>query len=1355
MSFDHVVHAALDLPPPRFRSLAELLFADGDPAAVVLVGPVGHREVRVTLGDLRRAAHRAGAWVREAGLAAGDTVVLLRLPRTPEIPLAVAFLALAVQGLRVVLPMTFDASSLPALLDGASAAMWCADDATAREACAALGVRAFSVIDDLRLGEAAPEAPLPALDPEREALVLTTSGSLGEPRLLAYTEAALLRVGAAWEAAGLMDPARTGGPSLCPLLSHSMGVRNVLHAVWNRRPTLLLPPEWLHERPAEAARYLLAHPPAHLTGGPALLRALAEYARVDPDLRAHVVPRLRCLVSSGAGFDPALAALFPEAVVANAFGTTETQQVLSTLLGGAPGSLGRPLPGVSVAVAYVDETRAIGRLFVRSPFGARRYVGGTALPEWLETGDLARCEGDDLFHVGRADADFLKSGLGLKVPLAGLEGAGLPGLEALVCFEAPARDGLVAVAFVGERDPGDAALQADVREAIAARREHAPQGPLSELRAVVLAAGRPPLRGPGKLDRERVRREHADRLAAVSEARPRVPRECLEVPPAGGAATQPHLAELRRAIGLDRAFVRAEGDHLFDADGARVLDLVGGYGANLLGHGHPAIRDAVLGALRGVPQMDQGAARPEAEALARALSLRVGAETGRRYVTCFASTGAEAVELALKHALLERRAQLPADRRPVILALRGAFHGKTLGALNALSSADQRAPFAALLGARTVFLPAEGGPEAEALLRATAASEPLLAVLAEPVLGEGGVVEVPPAWLAQLRLPGVPLIVDEIQCGLGRTGAWLASAGVRADYYLLGKALGGGVAKIAVVLIDRARYRPEFDELQGSTFAGDTLSCAVARAVLAVIERDDVPRRAREAGERLRARLLAVAARHPLSVKAVRGRGLMLGVELAAPSGAILGALARRGLGYVAASFLLHRHRVRALPTLSAPATLRLASSAYVDDAAIEQAGAAFEALAGALEAGDLRALLGHLAGDDGERADWPAERTPRVGERTAARSLRRPAPVDPATDGPAPDFRLEREPPAPGARRVAFLHNPLHPADELTGDAPSLGGLPAEQRLALAGRLEVLLGLQPLLMFSRNLFGGRVWLAGLTLPASPQALDHLHRTGEHGLVRRRLQEALEMAAGLGCETVTFGAHTSILTADATTVEAPPGVQVSSGNSFTVAIALAQLEQACARAGVDLGPGGRVAVVGAGGNIGSALTRLLLQRTAARLLLVGRPGSRARLEERLASRLHDARVAITDDPAALRGCDAIVLATSATEPVVLPAHVAADRPVVILDLAVPRGASPHLREARPRALLIDAGLVRLPGDADFRLAPHLPPGVVPACAAEALLMGLEPRPLKLAGSIRPEDVEVLAALGRAFGLGPA
>jgi 4-aminobutyrate aminotransferase-like enzyme len=249
----------------------------------------------------------------------------------------------------------------------------------------------------------------------------------------------------------------------------------------------------------------------------------------------------------------------------------------------------------------------------------------------------------------------------------------------------------------------------------------------------------------------------------------------------------------------------------------------------------------------------------------------------------FSISGAEAVEIALKTAVA-------ATGRSGILAFEPSYHGLTLGALAVTSRPEFRAPFRALLHPQVQRLPFACDPgRIEELLRSAEVAAGIAAVIVEPIVGREGVLVPPPGWLARLaglcRAAGTVLIADEIFTGFGRTGTLFAveAEDVRPDLLCCGKALGGGLP-IAAVVGRRTLFRvweTPGEALHTATFLANPLACAAALAVLEVLEREALPARAARLGAIVGNRCAAWRERFPETVAALRGRGLLWGVELA------------------------------------------------------------------------------------------------------------------------------------------------------------------------------------------------------------------------------------------------------------------------------------------------------------------------------------------------------------------------------------------------------------------------------------------------------------------------------------------
>ena len=329
------------------------------------------------------------------------------------------------------------------------------------------------------------------------------------------------------------------------------------------------------------------------------------------------------------------------------------------------------------------------------------------------------------------------------------------------------------------------------------------------------------------------------------------------------------------------ALARGDGCVVWDVDGNAYLDLVAGIAVSALGHAHPAIVQAVTEqAGRLAHTSNLYLHEPQVELAERLIGL-LGVE-GRVF---FANSGAEANEAAIK---LVRRKQGPG--RPVFVATENSFHGRTMGALSLTGKSSIRDPFGPF-GLEVRFVPYGDS----AALRDAVGSD-CAAVFLEPCQGEAGVVPAPEGYLRDARAAcdeaGALLVVDEIQSGMGRTGAWYAHQreGIVPDVVTLAKGLGGGLPIGACIGIgDCGSALGKGDH--GSTFAGNPIACAAALAVLDTIERDGLLANATEVGNRIAAGVEATG--HPL-VTGVRGTGLWRAITLTAPAAAAVEAAARR-----------------------------------------------------------------------------------------------------------------------------------------------------------------------------------------------------------------------------------------------------------------------------------------------------------------------------------------------------------------------------------------------------------------------------------------------------------------------------
>jgi len=344
-----------------------------------------------------------------------------------------------------------------------------------------------------------------------------------------------------------------------------------------------------------------------------------------------------------------------------------------------------------------------------------------------------------------------------------------------------------------------------------------------------------------------------------------------------------------------RVLVRGEGAYVWDADGRRYLDLLAGIAVNALGHAHPTLTAAISAQLGTLGHVSNFFATPTQIGLAERLLHLAGAPDGSRVF--FTNSGTEAVEAAFKMA---RRNRGDDGSRTRVLALEGGFHGRSMGALSLTAKAAYREPFEPLPGGvehvpfgDTAALDEAFSPEAVAERGGVAA------LVLEPLQGEAGVRPLPAGYLAHARRltaeADALLVLDEVQTGVGRTGSWFAfqqpeiGGGVVPDVVTVAKGLGGGFPVGAAIAFGERAAALLGRGQHGTTFGGNPVAAAAGLATLGVIERDGLLENVRRVGAVLRTEI--ESAGNPL-VAGVRGRGLLLAVQLTRPVAAEVAAAA-------------------------------------------------------------------------------------------------------------------------------------------------------------------------------------------------------------------------------------------------------------------------------------------------------------------------------------------------------------------------------------------------------------------------------------------------------------------------------
>jgi acetylornithine/N-succinyldiaminopimelate aminotransferase len=333
-------------------------------------------------------------------------------------------------------------------------------------------------------------------------------------------------------------------------------------------------------------------------------------------------------------------------------------------------------------------------------------------------------------------------------------------------------------------------------------------------------------------------------------------------------------------------FVRGDGVRLYDASGREYLDLLSGIGVAALGHAHPGLARALAEQAQTLIHTSNLFFHPYQGEVAERLAALSGLPRA-----FFCNSGTEAVEACLKFA--RRYWYTKGEPRAEFVALDESFHGRTFGSLSVTSDEHYRQPFEPLLP--TVrFVPMN-----DAAALAAAVSRSTAAIIAEPIIGEGGIRPLTPEFAAAIRTAcartGALFIADEIQCGMGRTGQpfYFTVLGLQPHLVAVGKALGGGFPVGAALVSQEIADTISFGD-HGTTYGGNLLACRAALCVLDALTSGLIAQVGR-VGRHVEQRLRSVAARHGI-VKEVRGTGLMWGLQLTRDATAVVPAALERGL---------------------------------------------------------------------------------------------------------------------------------------------------------------------------------------------------------------------------------------------------------------------------------------------------------------------------------------------------------------------------------------------------------------------------------------------------------------------------
>lgn len=853
----------------------------------------------------------------------------------------------------------------------------------------------------------------------------------------------------------------------------------------------------------------------------------------------------------------------------------------------------------------------------------------------------------------------------------------------------------------------------------------------------------------------------------------------------------PTLASKLAAFQLDKTYEFGKGSYLTDASGIQYLDFIAQYGAVPFGYNPDFLWNA-LDELRqkNTPSLVQPSLPGEALKLANLLA---DCTPGDLCFCTFCQSGTEAVEAAIKLAR-------SSTGREIIISTTNSFHGKTLASLSATGKSSYQNPFRAPAPG-FVYIPYN---DLEALQEATEAyNDRIAAFIVEPVQGEGGIIVAQPGYLPAAReicrQNQVLFIVDEIQTGLGRTGALFACdhEQVEPDIMVLSKAMGGGLFPLGVCMSSSRVWNDDFGMLHSSTFANNNITCAVGYAVLQRLLEDDrrLIREVADKGFYLLAKINELQGRFPQVIKEVRGLGLMAGIEffeLNDCGSYDMAYLADQG-GFTTllAGFLLNVYHIRVAPYLNNSTTLRLEPTLTITYDEIDRVMEALEIICQIMDRQDYAKLYRYLIGDYSRPAKIEDY-------RPLSRKVKYALPA------------WHRQP----ANKFAFIIHYPAPEDVIHNN-PSFAKFSRQelyQFMAWQSSLDEP-GVCCHMPAIRSQNGETVegWLIGI--PYGARELMTLPRETTVEVIRKAVDRGYELGAGI----IGLGALTSVVTRGGRAVLGR-NAAITSGNSFTTLMAMEGLFAGAQKMHIDMKKAGG-AVVGATGSIGRACA-LLLSEQLERITLLGNPdhfnSSRRRLGSlaneiiRQAFKRRDAGIlsglaswldkllieieknralfseslneklqqhegisledlksicmvmgidcplkTSLDVPATLPKCDMIVAASSSPEYIIYPRHLQPG--AVVCDVARPADVAPEVYKQRDDVLILEGGLVQYPEPVAFGPNLGYRDGVNLACLSETVLLALEGdfRDYSIGGKLSLETLEYMRRLGQKHGFGLA
>jgi long-subunit acyl-CoA synthetase (AMP-forming) len=462
--FDIIISSKNSVSQPLVNNIAELIFTQlphRDENSLIILSHYNEKYEEISLKKLRYIISSLYQEFEEKNIKPGDTVLLTTLSVNNELFITLLLTALTSYGVRVLFPMFVESNALETWITNTkcNAVILPADEIQILRGCTRQkqeiqeiitvsqrhGLPLYDVSSDFHLSTYldTPKSENYSLnDPliekcirntnfSTESLIFTTSGTSGQSNLVLYEQGAFLRNCQSWQESGMYQREKLGGRSFIDILPHTISIRALFNALWTGYPICIITTEWIKHRPQKILPFLMKMKPEVMTLGPSSFRIILELITVVPEVKDLAFSELRTVVSTGAPYSKKIAEEMEKHFglhLHNAYGTTETQQVLTTVLCNEHElplygiGLGKPLNGVTLGLKKFDGDSY--KLFVKTPFSHKSIIGENVIHanEFFYTGDIVKQEKINVLeYIGREQKDFIKSGYGAKVPITYLE----------------------------------------------------------------------------------------------------------------------------------------------------------------------------------------------------------------------------------------------------------------------------------------------------------------------------------------------------------------------------------------------------------------------------------------------------------------------------------------------------------------------------------------------------------------------------------------------------------------------------------------------------------------------------------------------------------------------------------------------------------------------------------------------------------------------------------------------------------------------------------------------------------------------------------------------------------------------